>query len=188
MERSPEQKQPAAAEAGAEGSMTVTWLQGSQLAVDAGRHRLLVDQPEEEGGEDQGMTPVELLLASLGSCIGYFAARFCQRHHMPPDGLRVTMAWEYEEKPHRVGSMTAHVHLPQSVAAALEPEMRARMQKVLEGCTVHNSIAITPRIGVTITTEPPRAPLDVRGERRVEGREAGGGTDKRQSGLGKRAG
>lgn len=169
-------------------SMTVTWLHGSQLAVEAGRHRLLVDQPEEEGGSDTGMTPVELLLASLGSCIGYFAARFCQRHHLPADGLQVTMAWEYEEKPHRVGSMTAHVHLPQSVAAALEPEMRARMQKVLEGCTVHNSIAITPRIDVTITTEPLRASLDVRGERRGEDREAGCGKDNRQSGLGKRAG
>jgi putative redox protein len=148
-------------------SMTVTWLQGSQLAVETGRHRLLVDQPEEEGGEDQGMTPVELLLASLGSCIGYFAARFCQRHHLPADGLRVTMGWEYEEKPHRVGSMTAEVHLPPSLAETLAPAMRARMQQVLEGCTVHKSIAITPKIDVTITTEPPHASF--------EGQEGGGG-------------
>jgi putative redox protein len=165
-------------------SMTVTWLQGSRLAVEARRHRLLVDQPEEEGGEDQGMTPVELLIASLGSCIGYFAARFCQRHHLPADGLRVTMAWEYEEKPHRVGSMAARVHLPPPVADMLEPAMRARMQKVLEGCTVHNSIAITPKIGVTITTEPPRASIEGRGE----GRKAGGGEDYRQTGWGKRVG
>jgi putative redox protein len=173
-------------------SMTVRWVKGAQLEIGLRGHRLLVDQPEEEGGTDQGMTPVELLLASLGSCIGYFAARFCQRDHLPADGLRVTMAWEYEEKPHRVGSMTAHVHLPPSVAAALEPEMRARMQKVLEGCTVHNSIAITPRIDVTITTEPPRGSTevrgDVRGEHRGEGREPAGGKDHRHSGLGKRAG
>jgi len=165
-------------------SMTVTWLQGSRLAVEAGRHRLLVDQPEDEGGEDQGMTPVELLLASLGSCIGYFAARFCQRHHLPADGLRVTMAWEYEEKPHRVGSMTARVHLPPSVAETLDPAMRARMQKVLEGCTVHNSIAITPKIGVTITTALPRASTEVRDEDRG----TSGGEDNRQTGWGKRTG
>jgi putative redox protein len=153
-------------------SMSVTWLQGSRLAVEARRHRLLVDQPEEEGGEDLGMTPVELLIASLGSCIGYFAARFCQRHHIPVDGLRVTMGWEYEERPHRVGSMTARVHLPPTVAETLNPAMRTRMQQVLEGCTVHNSIAITPKIGVTITTEPPRTSR--------EGQGNGGGEDHRK--------
>ncbi len=140
-------------------SMTVTWLKQAQLAVDVRGHRLLVDQPADEGGEDQGMTPVELLVASLGSCIGHFAARFCQRHHLPADGLRVTMAWDYAEKPHRVGSLTAQVHLPPSVADQLEPAMRERMQKVLEGCTVHNSIAITPRIDVQIITAPPGASL-----------------------------
>jgi putative redox protein len=163
-------------------SMTVSWLQGSRLAVETRGHRLLVDQPMDEGGEDQGMTPVELLLASLGSCIGHFAARFCERHRLPADGLRVTMAWEYEERPHRVGSMTARVHLPPAAAEKLEPEMRARMQKVLEGCTVHNSIAITPKIGVTITTEPARAFIEDRGEGRDEGREAG-----REKTIGKRA-
>jgi len=138
-------------------TMEVTWLRGSQLAVDVRRHRLLVDQPADEGGDDRGMTPVELLIASLGSCIGHFAARFCDRHRLPADGLRVTVEWEYEEKPHRVGRMTAHVRLPPPLAAALDPAMRERMQKVLEGCTVHNTIAITPRIDVRIAQAPPGA-------------------------------
>jgi len=129
-------------------SMTVNWVKGAQFSVDVRRHRLLVDQPADEGGEDQGMTPVELLVASLGSCIGHFATRFCSRHHLSADGLRVTMAWDYAEQPHRVGTLTAHVHLP----IDLEPAMRARMQKVLEGCTVHNSIAISPKIDVQIVT------------------------------------
>jgi len=127
-------------------SMTVNWLKGAQLAVEVRRHRLLVDQPADEGGEDQGVTPVELLVASLGSCIGHFAARFCERHHLPADGLRVTMAWDYEEHPHRIGAMTARVHLP----VELEPAMRGRMQKVLEGCTVHKTIEIAPTISVRI--------------------------------------
>jgi len=137
-------------------SMTVTWLKQAQLAVDVRGHRLLVDQPADEGGEDQGMTPVELLVASLGSCIGYFAARFCQRHDLPTDGLQVTMAWDYAEQPHRVGSMTARVHLP----VEPEPAIRARMQKVLEGCTVHHSISITPKIDVQITAVTKRLSPD----------------------------
>ena len=127
-------------------SLSVTWVDGVQLAVDVRRHRLLVDQPVEEGGRDEGMTPVELLIASLGSCIGYFAVRFCQRHQLATEGLRVRMTWDYAERPHRVGSMAAHVQLPM----ALEPLLQARLQQVLEGCTVHKTIEITPKISVRI--------------------------------------
>jgi len=127
-------------------SLSVTWVDGVQLAVDVRRHRLLVDQPVEEGGRDEGMTPVELLIASLGSCIGYFAVRFCQRHQLATEGLRVRMTWDYAERPHRVGSMAAHVQLPM----ALEPLLQDRLQQVLEGCTVHKTIEITPKISVRI--------------------------------------
>jgi uncharacterized OsmC-like protein len=127
-------------------SMAITWVNGVQLEVQARTHRLLVDQPADEGGQDQGMTPVELLIASLGSCIGYFAVRFCQRHQLATGGLRVRMTWDYAERPHRVGSMAAHVHLP----VALEPALQDRLQQVLEGCTVHKTIEITPKISVRI--------------------------------------
>jgi uncharacterized OsmC-like protein len=130
----------------AQESMTIRWVSGVQLEVDVRRHRLLVDQPVEEGGRDEGMTPIELLIASLGSCIGYFAVRFCQRHALATGGLRVDVTWDYAERPHRVGSMTAHVHLP----LALEPATRERLQQVLEGCTVHRSFEIAPKISVRI--------------------------------------
>jgi putative redox protein len=39
-------------------------------------HEALADQPEKDGGTDKAMTPTELFIASLGSCIGYYAARF----------------------------------------------------------------------------------------------------------------
>jgi uncharacterized OsmC-like protein len=131
-------------------SLTVAWIKGVQLEIRARTHRLLIDQPADEGGEDQGMTPIELLVGSLGSCIGHFAARFCQRHRLSTEGLHVNMTWSYAERPHRVGSLTAHVHLP----LALEPAVRERLQQVLEGCTVHKTIEIAPKILVQIETGP----------------------------------
>lgn len=128
-------------------SMEISWIKGVQLAVKVRGHRILTDQPLEDGGTDEGMTPVEMLVASLGSCIGYFAVRFCQRHKIETAGLRVAMEWEYSEQPHRIGSMAAHVHLP----VKLDSMMRDRLQKVLDGCTVHNSIQITPKIAVRLS-------------------------------------
>jgi putative redox protein len=128
--------------------MDIVWTEGVRLEVLARGHRIVVDQPKEEGGEDCGMTPVELFVGSLGACIGYYAVRFCQRHRMPTEGLNVAMSWEYAEAPHRIGAMTARVHFP----GKLDPKMKERLQKVLEGCTVHESISVAPKISVQIRT------------------------------------
>lgn len=39
-----------------------------KVQVSARDFSLLIDEPEENGGENQGMNPVELLLCSLGAC------------------------------------------------------------------------------------------------------------------------
>lgn len=127
-------------------SMMISWTAGVQLAAEVRGHRLIIDQPKEEGGEDQGITPVEMFVASLGACIGYFAVRFCQRHNLPTAGLAVTMRWAYAEQPHRVGSLTVEVSLP----VYFPSEMTARLQKVVEGCTIHHSLTHPPRIAIAL--------------------------------------
>jgi uncharacterized OsmC-like protein len=106
----------------------------------------MVDQPAEEDGQDQGVTPVEMLVASLGSCIGYFAVRFCQRHNIPTTGLKISMEWDYAERPHRVGAIMAYLSFP----VKLESAIKSRLQKVLEGCTVHQSLTHPPKITVNL--------------------------------------
>jgi putative redox protein len=127
-------------------SLTVSWIRGVQLEVKVRNHRLLLDQPVKEGGRDEGMTPVEIFLGSLGGCIGYFAVKFCQRHTIPTMGLKIAVEWDYAERPHRVGSITVHVDLP----ARLDSEMKNRLQRVLESCTIHQSLAHPPKISVEL--------------------------------------
>jgi uncharacterized OsmC-like protein len=132
-------------------SMTISWTSGVQQTVAVRGHRLIVDQPKEEGGDDQGITPVEMFVASLGACIGYFAARFCRRHNLPTAGLAVKMTWNYAEQPHRVGSLNAEVSLPADFPA----EMKNRLQKVVEGCTIHHSLTHSPQIAVKLQSSEP---------------------------------
>ncbi|TAK09258.1 MAG: OsmC family peroxiredoxin [Candidatus Manganitrophaceae bacterium] len=127
-------------------SMTISWTAGVQMAVEVRGHRLIVDQPKEDGGDDQGITPVEMFVASLGACIGYFAVRFCQRRNLPTAGLAVKVAWDYAEQPHRVGSLTVQVSLPPGFPA----EMQERLQKVVEGCTIHQSLTHSPPIAIAL--------------------------------------
>lgn len=127
-------------------SVSIRPAGGVALEVRARHHLLTVDQPKEEGGDDQGITPVEMFVSSLGACIGYFAVRFLRRHNLSTEGFNVTVEWDYAEQPHRVGAIRAHVDLPKGFPA----EMKERLQKVMEGCTIHHSLTHSPQIGIEL--------------------------------------
>lgn len=126
--------------------LSVTYHGGTRHDIASGSHHVVTDQPVEDGGHDAGMSPVELFVGSLASCVGYFVGRFCARHHIPSDGLRVEAEWEMAESPHRVGSIALAIHLPHRITA----EQKERLLKVAHGCTVHQSIAVAPTIGIAL--------------------------------------
>jgi putative redox protein len=72
------------------GTMTVRYLNGDRFAIGVRDHMLTVDQPRADGGEDTEPTPTELLVASLASCVAFYARRYLARHHLPTAGLAVT--------------------------------------------------------------------------------------------------
>ncbi len=57
----------------------VSQLDGVKFAVQARTHTIICDQPSENHGTDEGMTPPELLLASLGSCAAFYVQNTCGR-------------------------------------------------------------------------------------------------------------
>lgn len=72
-------------------------------------HRIACDQPEENGGFDEGMTPPELLLASLGSCAGFYAAQYLRKHHLATEGTMVRVSAEMAQNPARLNNFRVQV-------------------------------------------------------------------------------
>jgi uncharacterized OsmC-like protein len=126
--------------------MRVTYKGGARFDVTGRRHTIVTDQPKEDGGADAGMSPVELFAGSLASCVGYFVGRYCARHQIPCDGFSIDTDWSYAEHPHRVGAIDMRIHLP----AAVSPEQQERLLAVAHGCTVHQSLAVPPLVGITV--------------------------------------
>ncbi|HMU55441.1 MAG TPA: OsmC family protein [Nitrospira sp.] len=126
--------------------LRATYQGGMRYDVTGGRHRLVTDQPVEDGGEDAGMSPVQLFVGSMAACVAYFVGRFCARHDIPLDGLAVDAEWATEERPHRVGRIGLSVHLPHPVP----PELRERLLKTAHGCTVHQSVVTAPKIDIEL--------------------------------------
>ncbi len=129
--------------------LTVIYQGGTRFNLTSGRHSVVTDQPVEDGGEDAGMSPVELFVGSLAGCVGYFVARFCARHRIPADGLTIDAEWSMAEQPHRVGAVALRLRLPAEVTTA----QQERLLKVARGCTVHQSLAVPPAVEIAIETK-----------------------------------
>ena len=111
-------------------------------------HRVVVDQPKDAGGDDLGPTPTELFVASLGTCAGFYAERYLRRHGLPDEGLCVRASFEMaNDRPPRVASVDLRVILPEAIPAERLPALR----RVIEACTVHNSIRMEPAIGIQVS-------------------------------------
>ncbi|MDH4079621.1 MAG: OsmC family protein [Nitrospira sp.] len=126
--------------------LTATFHGGTRYDIVSGQHRVITDQPAEDGGRDAGMSPVELFVGSVASCIAYFVGQFCGRHGIDRDGLSVDAEWGMAERPHRVGRIDIEIHVPHRVTA----EQRERLLKVAHACTVHQAIAVTPIITIQL--------------------------------------
>jgi uncharacterized OsmC-like protein len=140
-------------------SLTVVYHSGSRFDIQAGGHTVITDQPVEDGGADAGMSPVDLFVGSLASCVAYFVGRFCARHGIPREGLTVDAEWAMAEQPHRVGQLTLSIRLQHP----LTPAQKDRLLKVAEGCTVHQSIAVAAKVAIDLES---RAGVTAHGEKR----------------------
>ena len=128
--------------------LTATYHDGTRYDIVSGKHRIITDQAVEDGGQDAGMGPVELFVGSVAGCVAYFVGQFCGRHGIPRDGLAVDAEWTMAEGPHRVGRIDIGIHLPHRTTV----EQRERLLKVAHGCTVHQSIAVTPTIAIKLNS------------------------------------
>ena len=130
-------------------TLTVAYHGGTRYDITSGAHRIVTDQPVEDGGQDAGMSPVELFVGSIASCVGYFVGRYCDRHHISTKGLSIEAEWTIAEQLHRVGQVALAIHLPHRLTA----EQGERLLKVAHGCTVHQSIAVPAGVEISLNSQ-----------------------------------
>ena len=69
--------------------VTIHHLGDVKFEANARGHRVICDQPAENGGSDSGMTPPEYLLVSLGACAGFYAAQYMKARSLAHQSLDV---------------------------------------------------------------------------------------------------
>ena len=108
---------------------------GYQHEVQIREHRLLVDEPEDAGGTDQGPAPSELLAASLGTCTAITIEMYAARKEWGLGAVEVTV--EYTEA---TADDPPTFEVSITLGAELSAESRDRIVTIAGKCPVHRAL------------------------------------------------
>ncbi len=126
--------------------VTVEHLGAVQFEVKTRGHSVVSDQPEENGGFDEGMTPPELMLASLGTCAGFYAVDYLKRQKLAAEGTRVRVTAGKAKNPARLDDFKIEVDVP----AGLSEEHTKGVEEAVHRCLIHNTLLTPPKITLEI--------------------------------------
>ena len=124
----------------------VEHLGGVQFEIKARQHTIACDQPPENGGYDEGMMPPELLLASLGSCVGFYAVMYLKKHKLSTEGTRVHVSAEKAKAPARMEDFRITVEVP----AEFGDDHKRGIEEAVHHCLIHNTLLNPPKINLEV--------------------------------------
>lgn len=125
--------------------LVVKYLDNVKFAVQARGHEVICDQPLDNAGTDSGMSPPEFLLASLGTCAGFYAAQYLRFRSLPTEGLEVRVSAEKALGQARLASFEIEVTVPE-----MEERHKEGVLRAVKSCLIHNTLLNSPVIGIVV--------------------------------------
>jgi putative redox protein len=98
-------------------------------------HRLTADEPTDEGGEDLGPSPQELLAASLASCTAITMEMYAQRKGWNTDGLEVDVDYTPADR-----GCATRFELVMRMPAHLSEEQVEKLRVIAAKCPIHRTL------------------------------------------------
>ena len=110
--------------------------------VRIGTHEIPADEPREDGGDDAGPSPHELLLAALGACSSMTLRLYADRKGWPLRSVEVRLTG------HRATEAEYRIERFLQLEGDLTDEQKARLVEIAEKCPVARTLKGT----ITIDT------------------------------------
>ncbi len=108
-----------------------------------GGHKLVIDEPVEDGGANQGPSPTRTLGAALAACTAITAEMYADRKGWDVDALEVEVAISYDGASPSAFEVTLHC------PSDLDDEQLERLLRVAAKCPVHRLLSQETTVTVT---------------------------------------
>jgi putative redox protein len=108
---------------------------GYEHEVEIREHRLIVDEPEDKGGTDQGPAPAELLAASLATCTAITLEMYADRKEWGLGAVEVAVD-HTAATPDNPATFDVRITL----GAQLNEEHRDKLLTIAGKCPVHRAL------------------------------------------------
>jgi putative redox protein len=110
--------------------------------VNSGRHTLTSDEPANNGGQDAGPAPYDLLTAALASCTAITLRMYADRKQWPMKAIHVDVVFR------RAADKSAYINRTLKFEGTLSAEQRNRLAEIAE----RTPVTLTLKAGVEIRT------------------------------------
>jgi ribosomal protein S12 methylthiotransferase accessory factor len=127
-------------------AMEIRFPGGLEVEALSDGFSIRTDQPVSDGGAGAAPSPFDLFLASIGTCAGIYALRFCQQRNLETEGLSLELTTEKGEDGPRVARVSIEVRLPPAFPA----RYRDAILRAVDQCKVKRHILEPPEFVVTV--------------------------------------
>ena len=123
--------------------MKISFAGGVRVQAELNGYRITTDQPVGSGGGGTAPSPFDLFLASIGTCAGFYALRFCQERQIATEGMELTLATVQEGK--RVARIRVDISLP----GGFPEKYRGALLRAVDQCAVKRHVLEPPMFEIT---------------------------------------
>ena len=103
------------------------------------------DQAVADGGDNAAPSPLEIFLASIGMCAGFYIIAFCQSRSIPTDNISMIQTVMRNDTTHRVEKMNIDIVLPLN----FPEKYNSAIVKTAQTCSVKKFLDAPPEIQIS---------------------------------------
>jgi ribosomal protein S12 methylthiotransferase accessory factor len=122
--------------------LEITFPGGVQVNARYEDFVMATDQPEQNGGQNSAPAPFDLFLASLGTCAGFYALRFCQERKLTTTGMRLELTNKHNSETNRLEQVKLTLYVPED----FPDKYRRVILRAMNQCSVKKALLDPPEI------------------------------------------